>query len=382
MTNVSVAPPGRITRFGTVALAASIVAMLVASAIPALAGPVSVTNLITDDQSANPAPLTDPNLINAWGVSFPPGGPLWVSAADSSRSMLYSIDPVTDAPTKIGLEVSIAGNPTGQVFNGNSAAFNGDAFVFASEDGSISGWRGALGTTAEILQPASADNVYKGLATAQVGDHSYLYAADFLGSEIDVVKGDAGAPDLTGNFVDPTLPAGYAPFNVQTIGDRVYITYALQNADGDEEVPGVGLGFVNVFDTQGNFISRVGSDGMLNAPWGLALGPSSFGDFAGDLFVGNFGDGRINIFDLATNTFIGQLLDIHGNPIAIDGLWALTPGNDGRAGSADRLYFTAGPDEESHGLVGVLNPVPEPATLTLFGTGIGALFARRRRHRA
>ena len=256
--------------------------------------------------------------------------------------MLYSIDPVTNAPTKIGLEVSIAGNPTGQVFNGNSAAFNGDAFIFASEDGSISGWRGALGTTAEILQPASADNVYKGLATAQVGGHSYLYAADFLGSEIDVVKGDAGAPDLTGKFVDPTLPAGYAPFNVQTIGDRVYITYALQNADGDEEVPGVGLGFVNVFDTQGNFISRVGSDGMLNAPWGLALGPSSFGDFAGDLFVGNFGDGRINIFDLATNTFIGQLLDIHGNPIAIDGLWALTPGNDGRAGSADRLYLHRG----------------------------------------
>ena len=189
MTNVNVAPPGRITRFGTVALAASIVAMLVASAIPALAGPVSVTNLITDDQSANPALITDPNLINAWGVSFPPGGPLWVSAADSSRSMLYSIDPVTNAPTKIGLEVSIAGNPTGQVFNGNSAAFNGDAFIFASEDGSISGWRGALGTTAEILQLASADNVYKGLATAQVGDHSYLYAADFLGSEIDVREG-------------------------------------------------------------------------------------------------------------------------------------------------------------------------------------------------
>jgi uncharacterized protein (TIGR03118 family) len=356
--------------------------MFVASAIPALAGPVSVTNLVTDDQSENPALITDPNLKNAWGVSFPPSGPLWVSAADSSRSMLYSIDPVTNAPTKIGLEVSIAGNPTGQVFNRNSAALNGDAFIFASEDGSISGWRGALGTTAEILQPASADNIYKGLATADVGDHTYLYAADFHGGEIDVVKGDAGAPDLAGNFTDPTLPDGYAPFNVQTIGDRVYITYALQNDEGDEEVPGVGFGFVNVFDTEGNFISRIGSDGLLNAPWGLALGPSSFGDFAGDLFVGNFGDGRINIFDLATNTFIGQLLDIHGDPIAIDGLWALTPGNNGGAGSADRLYFTAGPDEESHGLVGVLNPVPEPATLTLFATGLGTLLARRCRPRA
>ncbi len=382
MTNVSAAPLRRITRFETVALVASIVTMLVASAIPVLAGPVSVTNLVTDDQSANPALITDPNLKNAWGVSFPPNGPLWVSAADASRSMLYSIDPVTNVPTKVGLEVSIAGNPTGQVFNANSAAFNADAFIFASEDGSISGWRGALGTTAEILLPASPDSIYKGLATADVGDHTYLYAADFLGGEIDVVKGDAGAPDLAGNFTDPTLPDGYAPFNVQTIGDRVYITYALQNEEGDEEVPGVGFGFVSVFDTQGNFISRVGSDGLLNAPWGLALGPSSFGDFAGDLFVGNFGDGRINIFDLATNTFIGQLLDIHGDPIAIDGLWALTPGNNGGAGSADRLYFTAGPDEESHGLVGVLNPVPEPATLTLVGTGLGTLLARRRRPRA
>ena len=184
------------------------------------------------------------------------------------------------------------------------------------------------------------------------------------------------------NFVDPSLPAGYAPFNVQTIGDKVYVTYALQDAAKDEEVPGVGFGFVSVFDTQGNFINRVGSDGLLNAPWGLALAPSAFGQFAGDLFVGNFGDGRINIFDLDTNTFVGQLLDNNGNPIAIDGLWALTPGNGGLAGSSQLLYFTAGPDEESHGLVGVLSPVPEPATLTLFATGLGALIARRRQRRA
>jgi uncharacterized protein (TIGR03118 family) len=382
MASVNGAPLGRGNRFGTVALGVFIGAMLVASGIPALAGPVTVTNLITDDQSANPALLTDPNLINAWGVSFPPGGPLWVSAADKSRSMIYGIDPVTNVPTKFGLEVSISGNPTGQVFNGNAAAFNADAFIFASEDGSISGWRGALGTTAEVLQSASPDNAYKGLASAEVGGHTYLYAADFHGGQIDIVKGDAGAPDLAGHFVDPNLPAGYAPFNVQTIGDKVYVTYALQDAAKDEEVPGVGFGFVSVFDTQGNFINRVGSDGLLNAPWGLALAPSAFGQFAGDLFVGNFGDGRINIFDLDTNTFVGQLLDNNGNPIAIDGLWALTPGNGGLAGSSQRLYFTAGPNEESHGLVGVLSPVPEPATLTLFATGLGALIARRRQRRA
>ena len=296
--------------------------------------------------------------------------------------MIYGIDPVTNVPTKFGLEVTVSGNPTGQVFNGNAAAFNADVFIFASEDGSISGWRAALGTTAEVLQSASPDNAYKGLASAEVGGHTYLYAADFHGGQIDIVKGDAGAPDLAGHFVDPNLPAGYAPFNVQTIGDKVYVTYALQDAAKDEEVPGVGFGFVSVFDTQGNFIDRVGSDGLLNAPWGLALAPSPFGQFAGDLFVGNFGDGRINIFDLDTNTFVGQLLDNNGNPIAIDGLWALTPGNDGLAGSSDRLYFTAGPDEESHGLVGVLSPVPEPATVMLFGTGLGVLLARRRQRSA
>ena len=301
---------GRITRFGTLAFIAFIVAItLVASGLPAGAEPVSVTNLVTDNQTANAALITDSHLINAWGVSFSPTSPLWVSAADSSLALLYRIDPVTNAPSKVGLEVSVPDNPTGQVFNGNAAAFNADAFIFASEDGSISGWRGALGTTAEVLQSASPDNAYKGLASAQVGGHTYLYAADFHGGQIDIVKGDAGAPDLAGHFVDPNLPAGYAPFNVQTIGGKVYVTYALQNAAKDEEVPGVGFGFVSVFDTQGNFISRVGSDGLLNAPWGLALAPSAFGQFAGDLFVGNFGDGRINIFDLDSNSFVGQLLD-------------------------------------------------------------------------
>jgi uncharacterized protein (TIGR03118 family) len=384
MSTVKIAPLGRaVVKIAPLALVRVTVAIgLMAFAHTALAGPVSVTNLITDDQMANAALLTDPNLVNAWGVSFPPTGPLWVSAADRSRSMIYGIDPVTNFPTKIPFEVTVPGNPTGQVFNGNMSAFNGDAFIFASEDGSISGWRGALGTTAEVLQSASPDNGYKGLASAEVGGHTYLYAADFHGGQIDILKGDAAAPDLTGQFVDPNLPAGYAPFNVQTIGDKVYVTYALQDAAKDEEVPGVGFGFVNVFDTQGNLIDRIGSDGLLNSPWGLAVAPSSFGQFAGDLFVGNFGDGRINIFDLGSNMFVDLLRDINGNPIAIDGLWALTLGNGGLAGSEQSLYFTAGPDEESHGLVGVISPVPEPATLTLFSSGLAALIARRRRYHA
>lgn len=372
---------GRITRFATLAFIAFIVAIaLVASGLPARAEPVSVTNLVTDNQTANAALITDPHLVNAWGVSFSPTSPLWVSAADRNLALLYSIDPVTNAPTKLGLEVSVPGNPTGQVFNGGSTDFNSDLFLFAGEDGTISGWRGALGTMAETIVPGSPDNGYKGLASAQVGGNTYLYAADFHGGQIDVVK-DPAAPDLTGNFIDPTLPAGYAPFNVQNIDGKLYVTYALQDAAKDEEVAGLGNGFVSVFDTQGNFLGRIGSQGLLNAPWGLALAPSAFGQFAGDLFVGNFGDGRINIFDLDSNSFVGQLLDINGNPIAIDGLWALTPGNGGLAGSPNLLYFTAGPDEESHGLVGVLTPVPEPATLTLLATGLGTLGARRRSRR-
>jgi len=368
---MSIASSARIAVIGGVALAASI--------LPASGAAVIVTNLISDDQPANAALLGDPHLINAWGVSFSPTSPLWVSAADASLALVYRIDPATNMPTKVGLEVSIAGNPTGQVFNGNAAAFNGDAFIFASEDGSISGWRGALGTTAELLRSPSDDNAYKGLAIANVGGHTYLLAADFRGGEIDVVKGDAGAPDLAGKFVDPNLPAGYAPFNVQTIGDKVYVTYALQNADGDEEVAGVGLGVVSVFDTQGGFIQRVASAGLLNAPWGLALAPASFGDLAGNLLVGNFGDGRINIFNLATQMFVGQLLGMDGTPVAIDGLWALTAGNGGMAGNTQLLYFTAGPDDESHGVVGVLSPVPEPPLLLLLTTGIGGLITRWRR---
>jgi uncharacterized protein (TIGR03118 family) len=325
--------------------------------------------------------IADPNLINAWGVSFSSGSPFWVSAADSDLALLYSVNPTTNVPTKVPLEVSVPGNPTGQVFNGSGTNFNGDRFLFAGEDGTISGWRGALGTTAETLMPPTGGNSYKGLASAQIAGNTYLYAADFHNGEIDVVKGNAGAPNLTGNFVDPTLPAGYAPFNVQRIDDKIYVTYALQNAAKDEEVAGLGRGYVSVFDLQGNFVHRVGSQGLLNAPWGLALGPSSFGEFAGDLFVGNFGDGHINIFDLETNMFVAQLLGFNGDPIAIDGLWALTPGNGGMAGSEQFLYFTAGPDEESHGLFGVISPVPEPATLTLLATGLGAFVAQRRRSR-
>jgi uncharacterized protein (TIGR03118 family) len=341
---------------------------LAGSGSVAKAASFEVKNLVTNDQSVNPALLTDPSLVNPWGVSFGATSPFWVSDNGTGVSTLYRVDPISNLPVKVGLTVSIPGDGsvTGQVANGNAAAFNGNAFLFVNEDGTISGWRGALGTQAEILRSPS-DAVYKGAAIATISGNTYLYAANFHSGAIDVLKGTTSAPDLTGKFADPNLPANYAPFNIQILGGKIYVSYALQGA-GKDEMAGPGLGIVNVFDTQGNLLGRVASNGPnspLNAPWGMAIAPSSFGSFAGDLLVGNFGNGTINAFNLTTNTFDGQLRGFDGNPLSIQGLWALTVGNNGGAGNSQTLYFSAGPNDEEAGLFGLIQTVPEPSSVVL-----------------
>jgi uncharacterized protein (TIGR03118 family) len=328
---------------------------------------------------------TDSNLINAWGldVNGMETSPWWIGANGSGKALVYRAN-----GTKLGLEVTIpgAGNVTGLVGNKNAPGgtdFNDDLFLFASEDGTISGWRGSLGTTAEILQsPGSA--VYKGLAFGNTGGHGYLYGANFTGGTIDVIKGNSGAPNLTGNFTDPNLPAGYVPFNVQNIGDILYVSYAVFDpADPEEELPGIGNGLVDAYDLNGNLIRRVVSNGVLNAPWGLAIAPSTFDGLGGSLLVGNFGDGLIHAYDPTTGNLIETLSDRLGNPLIIDGLWALQFGHGvSNNGPTDTLFFTAGPNDETGGLFGNIVPAPEPATWLFAAAGLLACGVRARwRHK-
>jgi len=365
-------------RSAFVSLASILLAVL---PVPAHAASFGVVNLVTDDQTANPAQTTDPALVNAWGLSSSPTSPFWVSDNGSGVSTLYSVAPATNATTKLGLTVSIpgAGNVTGQAFNSGAASgqFGGDLFLFVSEDGTVSGWRGALGSAAEALQLGTGQS-YKGTAIGATGGFSYLYSADFASAAIDILRGDASAPSLAGSFLDPNLPAGFAPFNIQNLGDTLFVTYAVVGSNGDD-VAGLGNGIVDAFDLQGNLLRRVTAGGELNSPWGLAIAPSSFGALAGALLVGNFGDGRIHAFDASSGAPLGALLDGQGNPIAIDGLWALAPGNGGSGGDPGSIYFTAGPSDEQHGLFGVVRVVPEPSTIALFASGLVGLGCSRRR---
>ena len=339
----------------------------------ATASPLGFNAIYLASDQPGVALSTDPQLVNAWGIAASPTSPFWIGSNGSGVSELYNA-----AGVKQALVVSIPGegSVTGVVFNNVATAFNGDTFLFDSEDGTISGWRGLLGTSAEILQLSSASNVYKGLAQATIGVNTYAYAANFRSGRIDVLKGSAGTPDLPGSFTDPGLPSGYAPFNVQNIGGTLYVAYAVQDAAKKDDVPGLGNGIVDTFDLNGNFLKRLVTGGVLDSPWGLALAPAGFGDVGGDLLVGNFGNGRIDAFDPVSGALLETLVNAAGSPIVIDGLWGLRFGNGLASGT---LYFTAGPVDESHGLFGRLDPVPEPATCVLLTSGLVAFIRRRRR---
>ncbi len=336
------------------------------------------TNLVSD--LPNIAKFQDPNLLNPWGLSHGPTTPWWVSDNGAGVSTLYDgngtpVNPlppgtpplVVTIPPPAGSPAGTTATPTGNVFNGTSgfvvtegSASGPSRFIFATEDGTISGWNPSVDKTHAILEvdrsTVGAGAVYKGLAIASLASGTFIYATNFRFGTVEMFDSSF---NLVGSFTDPKLANTcplpnqcYAPFGIQNIGGKLFVTFALQNAEKHDDVSGPAHGFVDVFDTSGNLIQRLILHGRLNSPWGLALAPADFGRFGNALLVGNFGDGRINAYDLNTGEFLGQLRDQANTPITIDDLWALGFGNDANAGLHNELFFTAGINDEADGLFG------------------------------
>ena len=349
----------RMLRYGGGCVAVLALVVLAGFAPPAdKTNSYTVHNLVSD--GTIPADHTDTNLVNGWGLVASATSPWWVADNGTAKSTLYS-----GTGTVLSLVVSVPGAPTGIVFNGGSSfvvssgGSSGPArFIFASEDGTISGWNPAVPPPPTSTQAIVAvDNspagaIYKGLAIATTAAGSFLYTADFHNARVDVFDGTFAPVTVPGAFTDPGLPKGFAPFGIQNLQGRIYVAYAKQDANAEDEIAGEGLGFVDVFDTSGMFLARVASRDALNAPWGLAIAPAGFGRFSGNLLVGNFGDGRINAFDLATFEPRGHLKTADHKPLKVDGLWGIGFGNGVGSGPTTTLYFAAGPDDESHGLFG------------------------------
>jgi uncharacterized protein (TIGR03118 family) len=320
----------------------------------------------------------DANLSNPWGVAIAPGLPFWIADNNSNLSTLYSGTGAIETSSVTGsndvgiaIPASAAGvpaNPTGQVYNGNGgfliatgAGQESALFIFDGEGGTIAAWANDSGATAVTAYDDGVANganhaVYKGLALGTVNGAALLYATDLHNNKVDVFDTNFAKPaDMQGKFIDPQIPAGFVPFGIVALNDQLYVSYAMQDAAKHDETTGAGLGYVDVFDFSGNFVSRFASTGVLNAPWGMAVAPAGFGSVAGDLLIGNFGDGKINIFapnGTALATSMGALTVTNGGTITIPGLWSLVFGN----GDADKplttLFYTAGFADQTDGVFG------------------------------
>jgi uncharacterized protein (TIGR03118 family) len=326
--------------------AALATALGLAAALPATAAAApnayKQKNLVSDQPGQ--ATITDPNLVNAWGLAAGPTTPLWVADNGTDLATVYGGAVGGTPPSIVPLVVKIPGGaPTGQVFNGSSA-FGGASFIFSSEAGRITAWTGGASALTKVKRHGA---VYKGLA---ISGHR-LYASDFHHRRVDVFDGKFHRVKHPG-FADKKLPKRYGPFGIQAIGSRIYVSYAKLDAKGEDDASGPGRGFVDVFSTKGKLVHRLIKRGHLNSPWGLVVAPKGFGAFSHDLLVGNFGDGAINAYDRKGH-FRGRLRMSPGHPLAIDGLWGLQFGN-GTFASKKALVFSAGPNDESHGLLGTI----------------------------
>lgn len=386
--------------------AVALCGMLLTSATAFAAPFYQVKSLVTDDQAAlaaegfGPAAFVDPNLVNPWGISFSPTGPFWVANQLTGTSTLYD-GAGTPFPPGSPLVVDVPQNPapgfpagaTGTIFNGSDdfqlstgGKSGAGRFFFSNLDGSISGWNSTGDPTQAVVvvPPATAERpaIYTGLAVAASGGSNYLYAPNGITGKIDVFDADYNPVVLPGGFVDPTLPAGLEPFNIQNIDGLLYVTYAIPGPAAINAE--LGQGAVSVFAPDGTFIMRIATGGLVTSPWGVAIAPEDFGPFGNALLVGNFHNefGYINAFDPTTGAHLGTLSDAEGDFIHIPGLWALIFGNGGLGGDPDDLYFTAGLTNELHGLFGLIQVVPEPGSAAVVLTGLGLFgfgFSRRSR---
>jgi uncharacterized protein (TIGR03118 family) len=331
------------------------------------------TNLVSDipGKAAN----TDPNLKNPWGVSFSATSPFWSSDQGTGLATLYNAAGVPQ-----GLVVTIPGSatpptgPTGQVFSNVAGQFLVGAapatFIFDNLNGTISGWNGGAGTTA-VVEHTTPGAIYTGLAQATNSTGTFLYAANSApGGGINVFSSTWAPTSLSGSFTDPNLPAGLVPFNIQTIGGNLYVTYA-SLGPGGVPMPG---GVVDEYDANGNFLKRIATGGPLSAPWGIVLAPSTFGPFSNDLLIGNFGNGEILAYDATSDLFLGTLNGANGLPLDNDHLWALETRAVGSGFNSNAVYFSAGINDEADGLFGEITAnTPEPATIFETASGLFAL---------
>jgi uncharacterized protein (TIGR03118 family) len=336
---------------------------------------LSDTPLVTSNTGLVATVTTiDANLSNSWGLVTAPGLPFWVADNNSNLVTLYSgtgliqTGEVTGSnDIGIALPASAAGvpaNPTGQVYNGTGGFMIPTAsgqetslFIFDGEGGTIAAWATDSGATAvtsydDGLVNGTAHAVYKGLALGTVNGATFLYATDLHNNKIDVFDTNFAKPaEMQGKFVDPTMPGGFVPFGIAALNGQLYVTYAQQDGAMHDEVTGAGLGYVDIFDFSGNFVSRFSSAGALNAPWGMALAPAGFGSFEGDLLIGNFGDGKINVF-APNGSSLGAITVNNGQALTIPGLWSLVFGDGDPDKPVTTLFYTAGFADQTDGVFG------------------------------
>lgn len=316
--------------------------------------------LVSDGALA--ADYVDTNLIDPWGIIFAPNSPVLVINKGTQTGTMYDGNGVKQSTTiTFPSGANGAANPTGGVYNGTSdfvVSKNGVSapanYVFDGEGGTITAWSNSVSSNPMIVyDDGTGGAVYKGLAIASVGNQNYVYASDFHNSKVDVFNGSFMKVTTHGNFTDPNIPSGYAPFGIQNIGGNIIVTFAQQTApDNRLNNTGAGLGYVDMFDVSGNLIKRIATQGPLNAPWGVVMAPSNFAGFSNMLLIGNFGDGRINAYDINMGNFMGTLADKNGTPVQVPGMWGLAFGNGAASQPTNTLYFASGINKGNDGVYG------------------------------